>query len=416
MEEEDLRDPQSNIQLLKGNTLFNDVSEEDLKRIEVLVTEKVYLPSEYIIREDSNEAHEFYLIKSGEVEILKRSSKADSDETYCVATLKTGDTIGEVALLEDVKRTATARALTKTKVLAIPIKDLRELSSLKEHYYRIIYHLNQVQAEMDEPPSFAKIALNLAKGLSERLNNTNLVTAEALRQELELSKLRVATGQFLIVVISTLVIYTYCLSVINSLIHFLPSTTIVAIPMMFVFSTVIIYFMVSTGYPAQFFGITLINWRQSVIEGFLWSILLMVLIVFLKWVYIQNVPYGYPLFEGPGTDIRNLSPFMTAMMILAYLIMTPLQELIARGAIQGSMQNFLTGKYRVFNAIIVSNLIFGMTHLHLSLRAGLAVLILGFFWGWLYARHKNLIGVSISHSLVGGWAFFVVGVQHILIV
>ena len=404
-----------NIALLKSNVLFNDISEQDLEKIAGLVQEQIYLPSEYIIKEDLNEANEFYLIKSGQVEILKHTQENNQQAEYCVATLTTGDSIGEVALLEDVHRTASARALTETVVLAISIKDIRELSTHKDHYNRIKFHLNQIQAEMAETPGFAKVALNLAKELTRRLNNTNLVTAESLKNELELSQLRVATGNFLIVVISTIALYTYCLSLLMTLAHDVASTTFIAIPMMFVFGSVIIYFMVSTGYPARFFGLTLMNWRQSVTEGILWSIPLMLVIVLFKWLYMQYIPYSYALFEGPNVHIRNLGLYDMASVIITYLTMTPLQELIARGALQGSMQNFLTGKHRVLSAIIISNLMFGMAHLHISLELALAVLVFGLFWGWMYTRHKTLVGVSLSHLIVGGWAFFVVGVEHILI-
>jgi CRP/FNR family cyclic AMP-dependent transcriptional regulator len=32
----------------------------------------------------------------------------------------------------------------------------------------------------------------------------------------------------------------------------------------------------------------------------------------------------------------------------------------------------------------------------------------GLFWGWLYARQRGLVGVSVSHVLLGMWALDVV--------
>jgi membrane protease YdiL (CAAX protease family) len=39
----------------------------------------------------------------------------------------------------------------------------------------------------------------------------------------------------------------------------------------------------------------------------------------------------------------------------------------------------------------------------------------GLFWGWLYSRHRTLIGVTISHILIGAWIFYFVGVHGILL-
>ncbi|MDI1353066.1 MAG: CPBP family intramembrane metalloprotease, partial [bacterium] len=85
---------------------------------------------------------------------------------------------------------------------------------------------------------------------------------------------------------------------------------------------------------------------------------------------------------------------MMFILIVAYLLLTPLQELIVRGGVQSSLQEFLSGKYRVLMAIVVSNLIFSMTHLHMSIGMGLFVLVYGIYWGFLYARQGHIIGVS----------------------
>ena len=35
--------------------------------------------------------------------------------------------------------------------------------------------------------------------------------------------------------------------------------------------------------------------------------------------------------------------------------------------------------------------------------------------GWLYARHRTLVGVALSHALSGLWAVFVVGIEGVLL-
>ncbi|MFQ6275716.1 CPBP family intramembrane glutamic endopeptidase [Coxiella burnetii] len=84
---------------------------------------------------------------------------------------------------------------------------------------------------------------------------------------------------------------------------------------------------------------------------------------------------------------------------------------MARGSLQSSFYHFLTGSVqkRRWYAIIVSNFLFSFTHLHLAYAFAYAVLLPGLFWGWLYSRHKTILGVAVSHILIGIWALFILG-------
>jgi membrane protease YdiL (CAAX protease family) len=70
---------------------------------------------------------------------------------------------------------------------------------------------------------------------------------------------------------------------------------------------------------------------------------------------------------------------------------------------------FLTHKHKTWEAIFLSNLLFSVTHLHVSLYLALMVFPIGLYWGWIYARQGSLIGSSVSHAILGVFALFVVG-------
>ena len=55
-----------------------------------------------------------------------------------------------------------------------------------------------------------------------------------------------------------------------------------------------------------------------------------------------------------------------------------------------------------------------MMHLILSYQLALLVFVIGFFWGCLYQKQKTLVGVITSHILIGVWAFFILGIQSIV--
>jgi membrane protease YdiL (CAAX protease family) len=70
---------------------------------------------------------------------------------------------------------------------------------------------------------------------------------------------------------------------------------------------------------------------------------------------------------------------------------------------------FLEERHRVAHAILLSNLLFSATHLHISLTLALLVFPMGVFWGWIFARQGSLVGSSVSHAIIGVFGLFVVG-------
>jgi CRP-like cAMP-binding protein len=96
---------------------------------------------------------EMFIIQTGKIEILRRVGGEDRP----VAVLERGDFFGEMALLEDLPRSATARALTAARLLRINGATFDQM--LK-----------------DNP----EIAVRMMRKLSRRLRETDLLLQEAL--------------------------------------------------------------------------------------------------------------------------------------------------------------------------------------------------------------------------------------------
>ncbi|MBI5721927.1 MAG: cyclic nucleotide-binding domain-containing protein [Burkholderiales bacterium] len=340
-----------------------------------------------IVRE-GEPASRLLVIREGSARVLKRSEGGGEHE---VNRLGTGDCIGELALIDPAPRSATVRADGPVEVLAIPIADLLALAA--------------------ERPRFALGLLGMARLVAERLRNSTATVVQQLERALEEERTRSAMGKFTFMLIVTYSLYTWVLGTATQVKQALGRSELVTLPAVVVTVTMLFWFMRSSGYPAAFFGLTLKRVGRHVLEALALTLPLMAVAVALKWWLVHNVPSmaGQPLIQlgsppAPGLAASTFNPWLA----VAYVIFVPLQELIYRGGLQGALEHFLTGPWRRALAIIGSNIIFSAAHLYISPGLSVSAFVAGLFWGWLYARQRGLVGVSLSHALLGFWAFEIV--------
>ena len=60
-------------------------------------------------------------------------------------------------------------------------------------------------------------------------------------------------------------------------------------------------------------------------------------------------------------------------------------------------------------SLVLANALFAAIHSHISPWTVLMVFVPGLVWGVLYARHRSLLGVAVSHAIVGIWTMRVLG-------
>src|SRR5437899_4885240 len=110
------------IQFLKTVPFFDRLSNRQLKSVSDIVFERKYDANESIFEEGQPGAA-LFLILDGKVavEIFRETS------TTRLAVLETGAFFGEMALLDETPRSATARALERTRTLALYRNDLNGL-------------------------------------------------------------------------------------------------------------------------------------------------------------------------------------------------------------------------------------------------------------------------------------------------
>ena len=118
------RKPESSvIDSLREISFFQEISDHDLRNIADIITEKSYATGALIV-EELTEAERFCIIAKGKIQITKR---LDNGEELVLAVQSNGDFFGEMALLDERPRSATARALEATTVMEVSRRDFEKL-------------------------------------------------------------------------------------------------------------------------------------------------------------------------------------------------------------------------------------------------------------------------------------------------
>jgi len=138
------------LEIFKKIALFSDLEPKALEELCNLFFEKNFKEGEVIFKDESI-GDSMMIIASGEVRV-SQTPDPDTEETLII--LKEGDFFGEMAVLEELPRTATAIAHTDVTILEIN----------RMYFLRFI--------EIDNR-SGVKILLKLAKNISSRLRETD---------------------------------------------------------------------------------------------------------------------------------------------------------------------------------------------------------------------------------------------------
>ena len=144
------------VDILQRVPLFSTLSGKELRVLERTVHPRVYEPEEIVFAETEPGAV-MYVIRTGRVRVVLRHK---SETPIQLTDLEAGDFFGEMALLGDAARSATAIAQERSEIIGFSHSDLIDIIALY-------------------PAMGAKISFCLAKTLSDRLRYTNTQLEEA---------------------------------------------------------------------------------------------------------------------------------------------------------------------------------------------------------------------------------------------
>lgn len=133
-------------ELLTRVPLFSELSEEELAQVTEVAVPRRFQAGEVVFREGDT-SNTCYVIRSGHARAVRENSDGRS---ITLAHFGPGDIFGELAMLDDERRSATVEALDETEAVAILGPDMRRL--LRDH---------------------PEMAVKLVASLGRRLRETN---------------------------------------------------------------------------------------------------------------------------------------------------------------------------------------------------------------------------------------------------
>ena len=150
--------------LLKQIDIFCDLSPAQLKMIADLCQERRCWAGETVFEENSS-GSELYIIAQGEVEIRLNPAVISPEDTggapATIATLRRGQSFGEIALVDQGLRSASAVCAADTLLWVLPRRQLLDLCEAN-------------------PPLGYQLMRNLAADLALKIRNTDLSIREQL--------------------------------------------------------------------------------------------------------------------------------------------------------------------------------------------------------------------------------------------
>ena len=142
--------PSLTVEALRAQPLFQGLTPEELGNVSSLVFEKTYLKNSTLFVEGMT-GEILYLIQKGKVEITHKDAKG---EEKVLAALGPGEFLGEMSLIDNRPRTATARA---GEDLTLLVMTKKAFNTLMEKY----------------PGAALKVVMVFLKTANERLRKAN---------------------------------------------------------------------------------------------------------------------------------------------------------------------------------------------------------------------------------------------------
>ncbi|MBM3207870.1 MAG: cyclic nucleotide-binding domain-containing protein [Chlamydiae bacterium] len=377
-------------------SFFKDLNDEEFQEISK-VSQHMDLKNQEILFNEGDVASDLYLITEGVIDLF--SWDKELKKNLRLGYVRQGETLGEISLVINTGRSATAIASTDCKLIKIPF-----------------YVLSGI---LDREKKMAPLLYEKSVLLINRLKWMNTYVVHSLKKEIQHEKVRNKFGKFFIALISCICFFVFAISILADLVKNVSDSSYVSIPLEMAFVLFVLLITDFSEVPLSELGITTKKWKKALFDGLVITIPVAGSVILLtKWLLMKYVasfatmPFFQPFDLILNPNDKNWLYWIKSNLIYV-LVGVPLQEFIVRGSIQGNLEKFFSGKYKVLISIFVSNLVFATLHIFISTTVALLVFVAGVYIGWIYSRTHNLLSACLAHAFIGVFSLSIVGFTNL---
>ncbi|WP_366658359.1 cyclic nucleotide-binding domain-containing protein [Fodinicurvata sp. EGI_FJ10296] len=315
-----------------------------------------------IILHEGERSSDLVLLMSGTAQAFRNDPDGSGDVELSV--IDAGDCIGEIAYLDAGPRSASVRARTPCSIIRIHMDRVDD---------RVV--VNELKAAL------ATVAVKRVRKLSDEM-------LESMRAKLEARALQNQFGHFLIFtiaifVISTSIFYLVAEDYVEDVYD--PGFSWQAVLLLAIPCLLIIRFL---KIPLAQMGIKREGLWRSVWQS----------LVFCAVLSSPAIIYMLFFRAPPGPEDRPVQ--ITTLFLIQYFLHTVIQEIGARGLIQGLFVKFFNDT-KGHRAVLLASTIFASLHVAFGLDAVVLTFFASIVFGYVYHYQKNLAGVVIMHYWFG---------------
>lgn len=325
------------------------------------------------VLKEGETAQVMYFVVRGEVEVHKH----DAERSILLAALGAGAMFGEMSFWDGAPASADVIARSDA-TLALLWRD-------------------QLPENFATTPLFAHLADHVARVAVARLRENNDRYVEALRAELDQMRKREGFARFFVIMV-------VLFGVTNLVPYFLTTGLQSMSPGVYMLTSWAMLLLLLVPFasftrrerqPLATFGVTTRGAGRSLLEGALLAAVIAAPLLLFRANWREA---GEPFFTWKLQ--ASFTPALLVINVLQYPFHGYLQEFIARGVVQGSLSRFMSESHPAI-PILLASCLFGIFHLYVSPWFALMLTVGSVVFGLLYQRHKNLLGVTVLHVVLG---------------
>lgn len=356
---------EKHFEFLKKQKLVQGLTPKEIELFSSFIQVEEY-PTGVTFISEGDFSSEIYLIFEGEISIVKWDE--EKKIKLGIGMLGVGDILGEMAFIDKEPRSSSVTTSKPTTVFKFVFDNFKkEDAQLRNIYDAILY--------------------NTAQSAIIRLRNTNKNYVRSLRIQIDF-------GYFFIVSLSIFAIGNFFI-LLSTNYGINPHSTTFTWGYTLALLVLFVCLARQFKYPLQDMGVTTLNWKKSLVEGVLISLVLIVCILIGYSIYAKIHHLTTPLSQlilHPQKPL-DISAFF-------YFIYVYIQGFMTRGVAQSSLEKFLKDDTGV-QTVIITSIMFSMLYSSHGILVISIVLVTNLFLGYIYLRHRNLLGVSIIQYVIG---------------